>query len=46
MLRGNSMKEKIKNILTDLGVSVCGHLNIERFNEAPIGFSPADIWSF
>ena len=45
MLRGNSMKEKIKNILTDLGVSVCGNLNIERFNEAPIGFSPADIWS-
>lgn len=40
------MKEKIKNILTDLGVSVCRNLNIERFNEAPIGFSPADIWSF
>ena len=39
------MKEKIKNKLTDLWVSVCGISNIDRFNEAPVRFSPADIWS-
>lgn len=39
------MREQIKNILTDLGANVCGISNIERFDEALVGFSPRDIWS-
>lgn len=39
------MKEKIKEIVLSLGADVCGIANIDRFIDAPKGFSPTDIFS-
>lgn len=38
------MKEKIKGIFLEMGADVCGVAGIERFNEAPVGFHPWDIY--
>jgi epoxyqueuosine reductase len=38
------MKEAIKNVFLGLGADVCGVANIERFDSAPEGFSPRDIF--
>jgi epoxyqueuosine reductase len=42
--RMNSMEERIKEIIINLGADVCGIANIERFTEAPFGFHPQDIY--
>ncbi len=38
------MKEKIRNMVLSLGADVCGFAGIERFEDAPEGFHPADIY--
>lgn len=38
------MKEKIKNIFESLGADIFGIANIKRFNDAPVGFHPTDIY--
>ena len=39
------MEEFIKNIFTSLGSDVCGIAGIERFETAPKGFHPTDLYS-
>lgn len=39
------MKERIRKIFISLGADVCGFADIDRFEEAPKGFHPADIYS-
>ena len=39
------MKEKLREIILDHGADVCGFASIERFQDAPAGFHPNDIWS-
>lgn len=39
------MKNKIKEIVYNLGADVCGIANIDRFAEAPKGFHPTDIFT-
>lgn len=39
------MKDKIKEIVRSLGADVCGIANIERFEQAPEGFCPTDIFA-
>ena len=39
------MKEKIKEMVAELGADVCGIANIENFAEAPNGFHPTDIFA-
>lgn len=36
---------KIKNIARDLGADLCGIASAERFQDAPSGFKPLDIYS-
>lgn len=38
------MKEKIKQLILKNGADVCGVANIDRFDQAPEGFSPLDIY--
>ena len=38
------LKQKIKEILRELGADVCGIAHVERFENAPAGFHPADIY--
>lgn len=38
------MKESIRQIVLSQGADVCGIANIERFSEAPAGFSPIDLF--
>ncbi len=38
------MKEDIRNIFMRLGADVCGVANVDRFEAAPSGFSPRDIF--
>ncbi len=38
------MKEKIKKIFRDRGVTLCGFAAADSFNEAPRGFHPRDIF--
>lgn len=38
------MKARIKEIMYALGADVCGIANIDRFSDAPQGFSPNDIY--
>lgn len=38
------VKERIKQILLKNGADVCGVANIDRFGEAPRGFSPRDLF--
>lgn len=37
--------EKIKSIAIELGADRCGIASTERFDEAPIGFHPRDVYS-
>lgn len=39
------MKEQIRKLILSLGADVCGVAGIERFSEAPAGFSPKDMFS-
>lgn len=36
---------KIKAIAKDLGADICGIASVERFQDAPAGFNPSDIYS-
>lgn len=38
------MKQKIKELVLRLGMDVCGVANIDRFDDAPAGFHPRDIF--
>jgi epoxyqueuosine reductase QueG len=38
------MKERLRKIILNLGADVCGVANIDRFEEAPAGFHPRDIF--
>ena len=38
------METEIKKILKNLGADFCGIANIDRFNEAPEGFHPKDLY--
>ena len=37
-------EEKIKQIILNLGADICGIANIDRFSNAPTGFTPSDIF--
>jgi epoxyqueuosine reductase len=37
--------ERIKNIVMKLGADLCGITDPERFNSAPVGFHPSDIYT-
>lgn len=39
------MKQKIKELVLNLGADVCGIASINRFSETPSGFNPRDIFS-
>lgn len=39
------MKDRIRKIVLSEGADVCGFAGVERFAEAPEGFSPRDIWA-
>jgi epoxyqueuosine reductase QueG len=39
------MKDRIREIVMAEGADVCGIADIERFADAPEGFSPKDIWA-
>jgi len=39
------MEDKIRRLLMELGMNVCGIANVERFVNAPSGFHPTDILS-
>lgn len=38
------MKEKLREIILSLGADVCGFAGIDRFSDAPLGFSPKDFF--
>ena len=38
------MKEQIREIVLSYGADLCGFAGIDRFDNAPSGFSPADIY--
>lgn len=38
------MKEKIRDLICRLGADVCGFSSIERFDDAPAGFNPRDLF--
>ncbi|GHT58522.1 (Fe-S)-binding protein [Bacteroidia bacterium] len=38
------MKEKIRTLVLSLGADICGFAHIDRFDNAPKGFNPADIF--
>ncbi|MBE5802698.1 MAG: epoxyqueuosine reductase [Clostridiales bacterium] len=39
------MKEAIRKIVLSLGADVCGFASTDRFQDAPAGFAPTDVWS-
>jgi len=39
------MKDRIREILMVEGADVCGFAGVDRFSDAPEGFSPKDIWA-
>lgn len=41
---GESMKEVIRKDVLALGADVCGFAAVERFEQAPIGFHPRDLY--
>lgn len=41
----NVSKEYLRKIIIDYGAQVCGFAGIERFEDAPSGFHPSDIYS-
>lgn len=38
------VKEQIRKLILDLGADICGFSNIDRFDKAPAGFHPKDIF--
>jgi len=38
------MKETVREILLSLGADVCGFASNHRFQDAPAGFAPTDVW--
>lgn len=38
------MKEQIREIVLSYGADLCGFANIDRFDKAPLGFKPNDIY--
>ncbi len=38
------MKEQIRKIVLSTGADLCGFANIERFDNAPVGYHPTDIY--
>ena len=45
LVLNNLSKEYLRKIIIDYGAQVCGFANIARFEEAPSGFHPCDIYS-
>jgi epoxyqueuosine reductase len=41
----NVSKEQLRQIILDYGAHVCGFADIDRFEDAPRGFHPCDIYS-
>lgn len=41
---GKIMKEKIRALMKSFGADLCGFAHIDRFDNAPSGFSPKDIF--
>ena len=39
------MKDEIKKIFLRLGCDICGVANVDRFDDAPKGFHPRDIYN-
>jgi len=39
------IKEEIRNMVLSAGADVCGFANIDRFESAPEGFAPTDIYT-
>lgn len=39
------MKETIRQLVLALGADACGFAAMDRFQDAPAGFSPKDVWS-
>lgn len=44
MIRRDNVKEGIRNEILKLGANVCGFASMKRFENAPKGFHPADIY--
>lgn len=40
----DSIEKRIKQMIMSCGADVCGISSIKRFEAAPQGFSPKDIW--
>ncbi|HKM22312.1 MAG TPA: epoxyqueuosine reductase [Lachnospiraceae bacterium] len=40
----NCIEKKLKHLLLSMGADVCGIASVDRFKEAPVGFSPTDIF--
>lgn len=38
------MKEIIRQMALSAGADICGFANIDRFKDAPKGYSPTDIY--
>lgn len=38
------IKEEIRSIVLSSGADICGFANIDRFDNAPVGFAPIDIY--
>lgn len=45
LVLNNGSKEYLRKIIIDYGAQVCGFASIERFEDAPSGFHPSDIYS-
>lgn len=45
LVLSNVSKEYLRRIIMDYGAQVCGFADIERFEDAPSGFHPCDIYS-
>jgi epoxyqueuosine reductase QueG len=41
----NETKEDIRNLIKSFGADICGFAHVDRFNDAPEGFHPKDIFS-
>ncbi len=44
MKNQEEMKEQIRTIVLQNGADVCGFATMDRFADAPEGFSPLDVW--
>lgn len=45
LILNNLSKEYLRKIIIDYGAQVCGFADIQRFEDAPSGFHPCDIYS-